>query len=56
VLAPIHYDYLLQINVRSGPSRIGTPMMRVYRILLVDIHFEELVVNAAFKVLEPSQY
>jgi hypothetical protein len=46
--------FFLQINLSSWPSNVGTPMVRIDRIFLVDIGLKELVVSRALEVLEPN--
>ncbi len=45
---------LSKIYRRRWPSKIDSPMMLIDRILLVEVHFEELVVGIALVVLVPS--
>jgi hypothetical protein len=46
--------FFLQINLSSWPSNVGTPMVRIDRIFLVDIGLKELVVSRALEVLDIS--
>lgn len=43
-----------QINIASWPIDVRAPVMSIERILLIKIDFEELVVAAAFEVLEAA--
>jgi hypothetical protein len=46
--------FFSQINLRSRPGDVGAPMVRIHRILLVDVGLEELVVTRTLVVLEPT--
>ena len=41
-----------KINLSRRSSDIGTPVVRVYGVLLVNVDFEELIVSRTLEVLE----
>jgi hypothetical protein len=43
-----------EINLSSRPGNVRTPMMRINRILLVNIYLEELVMCNTFVILETT--
>jgi hypothetical protein len=44
------------VDFGGWPGDIGTPVMSVDRILLIDIQLEELIVGVAFEVLVSMAY
>ena len=46
--------YYSQVYLRRRSSDIGSPMVRIRWIFLVDVDFEEFVMSRTLEVLEPS--